>query len=108
MEGNKGAYQLHTLTMMPDWITYDLPRTYLTTAESLDLNAYTLKALANHRQPRDDVTGGYLKLTAERLRAPAQQVEDKLLKLAGVKQGAEVLKFPRAREKGTKKILQPV
>jgi len=98
-EWKKGAYQLRALATMPDWIPYDLPRTYLTTAESLYLNAYTLKALANHRQPRNDLTGGYLKLSAERLRTPAQQMEDKLLKLAGVKPGAEVLKFPGGERK---------
>jgi hypothetical protein len=38
--------------------------------------------LVNHHQPNSDVTGCYLKLTPERLREPAQLVEDRLLKLA--------------------------
>jgi hypothetical protein len=43
---------------------------------------YALKGLVNHKQPNSDVTGGYLKLTPERLREPAQAVEDRLLALA--------------------------
>lgn len=78
-------------------------RTYLTTAEGLDLSAYTLKALANHRQPKDDVTGGYLRLTPERLRKPAQQVEDKLFVLAKVKPGAKVVAFPARKRKTARK-----
>lgn len=45
------------------------------------------KGLVNHMQPNSDVAGGYLKLTPERLREPAQQVEDRLLTLAWVKRG---------------------
>ena len=44
-------------------------------------------AQLNHKQPNSDVTGGYLRLTPERLREPAQQVEDRLLKLARAKRG---------------------
>jgi integrase len=88
---------LRRLAGLPGFIVYDLRRTYLTVAESLDLATYALKALVNHRQPQDDVTGGYLHLTPERLRKPAQQVEDKLLRMAGVKPGAEVVAFPTAQ-----------
>jgi integrase len=90
---------LRKLASLPAFIVYDLLRTYLTVAESLDLTTYALKALVNHKQPQDDVTGGYLHLTPERLRKPAQQVEDKLLRLAGVKPGAEVVAFPTAHVK---------
>jgi hypothetical protein len=86
---------LRKVAGLPAFIVYDLRRTYLTVAESLGLATYALKALVNHRQPQDDVAGGYLHLTPERLRKPAQQVEDKLLKLAGVKPGAEVVAFPK-------------
>jgi integrase len=96
VEWKKGAIELRGLASLPQWIPYDLRRTYLTVAESLDLATYALKALANHKQPQDDVTGGYLKITSERLRKPAQQVEDKLLKLAGVKPSADVVPL-RAR-----------
>jgi hypothetical protein len=53
----------------------------------LGLTPYALKGLVNHKQPNSDVTGGYLKLTPERLREPAQQVEDRLLQLAKVRRG---------------------
>jgi hypothetical protein len=45
-------------------------------------------------------TGGYLHLTPERLRKPAQQVEDKLLRMAKVKPSAEIVAFPVARGGG--------
>jgi hypothetical protein len=68
---------------------------------SLNVATYALKARVNHKQPQDDVTGGYLHLTPERLRKPAQQVEDKLLRMAGVKPRAEVVAFPTADAKET-------
>lgn len=45
------------------------------------------KCLVNHNQPMSDVTGGYIKLTPKRAREPAQQVEDRLLRLARSKRG---------------------
>jgi hypothetical protein len=63
------------------------------------LGTYALKALVNHKQLQDDVTVGYLHLTPERLRKPAQQVEDKLLQMAKVKPSAEVVAFPTAQAK---------
>jgi integrase len=101
IEWKKGAAKLRTFAKLPDWIVYDLRRTYLTCAEGLDLAPYALKALVNHKQPDSDVTGGYLRMTPERLRKPAQLVEDKLLRLAKVMPGAEVLQFPRPGDRGT-------
>jgi hypothetical protein len=49
--------------------------------------AYALKGLVNHKQPNSDITGGYLKLTPERLREPAQAAEDELLRLAKKRRG---------------------
>jgi integrase len=59
---------------------HDLRRTFITVAESLDLSAYTLKRLLNHRTGWD-VTGGYIILDVERLRAPMQRISDHLLLL---------------------------
>jgi integrase len=82
VEWKKATRQLRKLSKLPNWIVYDLRRTYLTCAESLGLPPYAMKALVNHKQPGGDVTGGYLKLTPSRLREPAQQVENALLRMA--------------------------
>lgn len=61
-----------------EWTPHDLRRTFITVAESLDISAYALKALVNHSQPNSDVTGGYISLDVERLRAPMQRITDRL------------------------------
>ena len=60
---------------------HDLRRTFVTIAESLDIPAYTLKRLLNHRGSQD-VTGGYIIIDVERLRAPVQLVATRLLAMA--------------------------
>lgn len=62
---------------------HDLRRTFITIAESLDVPYYALKRLLNHRA-NGDVTGGYIVINAERLRAPVEQVAQKILELANV------------------------
>lgn len=57
---------------------HDLRRTFITVAESLDISAYALKRLANHKMT-NDVTAGYIINDAERLRAPMQRITDCLL-----------------------------
>ena len=59
-------------------------------AESLDPPAYALKALLNHKGG-SDVTGGYLMITAGRLRDPIAKIEDYVLKTAEVKNSAEIV-----------------
>jgi integrase len=51
---------------------HDLRRTFITIAESMDISAYALKRLLNHRVT--DVTGGYIIVDAERLRDPVQRI----------------------------------
>ena len=58
---------------------HDLRRTFITVAESLDIPAYTLKRLLNHKS--QDVTAGYICIDTQRLRIPMQMITDKLLKL---------------------------
>ena len=58
---------------------HDLRRTFITIAESLDISAYALKRLVNHKM-RGDVTAGYIITDVERLRAPMQRVTDFLVK----------------------------
>lgn len=64
---------------------HDLRRTFTTTAEALNVGSYSIKRLLNHRTRRDDVTAGYMVLTPEELRDPAQRIEDAILVQAGVK-----------------------
>lgn len=57
---------------------HDLRRTFITTAEGLDIPHYALKRLLNHRDP-NDVTAGYIISGVERLRAPMHAIEAALL-----------------------------
>jgi integrase len=54
---------------------HDLRRTFITIAESLDIPAYALKQLLNHRNP-NDVTAGYIVADVNRLRIPMQVISD--------------------------------
>lgn len=60
---------------------HDLRRTFITTAERLDISAYAVKHLANHRV-NGDVTAGYVIMDVERLREPMQRITDALLTAA--------------------------
>lgn len=60
---------------------HDLRRTFITIAESLDIPAYALKRLLNHKMS-GDITARYIMTDAERLRRPMQKITDFLLKLA--------------------------
>ncbi len=57
---------------------HDLRRTFLTIAEGLDIPAYALKRLANHKT-KGDVTAGYIVSDAERLRRPMQAITDHIV-----------------------------
>jgi integrase len=69
---------------------HDLRRTFITVAESLDIPAYALKRLLNHKMTQD-VTAGYIVMDVERLRIPMQKITDHLLKLAGAVKSADVV-----------------
>jgi len=58
---------------------HDLRRTFITIAESLDIPAYALKRLLNHKM-NNDVTSGYIITDVERLRRPMQTISDFLLR----------------------------
>ena len=66
-----------------EFTLHDLRRTYVTTAEATDISAYALKGLVNHALGTT-VTEGYIGMTAERLREPAQKVCDRLKSLCGI------------------------
>jgi hypothetical protein len=57
---------------------HDLRRTFITVAESLDISAYALKRLANHKMA-NDVTAGYIISDVQRLREPMRRITDFLL-----------------------------
>lgn len=61
---------------------HDMRRTFVTVAEGADISPLALKALVNHALG-NDVTEGYVQMTAERLRGPAQRVADELKRLCG-------------------------
>lgn len=63
------------------FIPHDLRRTFITTAEALDISAYAIKRLVNHKQG-DDVTAGYMGHSVERLRVAMQRITDDLLRQA--------------------------
>lgn len=75
---------------------HDLRRTFITIAESIDIPAYALKRLLNHKM-NYDVTAGYIIMDVERLRVPMQMITDRLLKLMGVKQSAEIINITEAK-----------
>jgi integrase len=57
---------------------HDLRRSYITIAESIDISAYALKRLVNHKMS-NDVTAGYIVNDVERLREPMQRITNHIL-----------------------------
>lgn len=74
---------------------HDLRRTFITIAESLDIPAYALKRLLNHKSGNSDVTAGYIVIDTERLREPMQRITDFMLKAAGLRESAAVVPLYR-------------
>lgn len=68
-----------------DFTFHDLRRTFATVAESLDVPAYAVKALLNHKSG-GDVTAGYIQITPDRLRGPMQKITDFMLKHGGLRE----------------------
>ncbi len=77
---------------------HDLRRTFITIAESLDIPAYALKCLMNHKM-NHDVTAGYIVMDVERLRAPMQMISDHLLRLMGLRNSANVVSIKQANQR---------
>jgi integrase len=65
--------------------SHDLRRTFITIAEACDISPMALKALVNHALG-GDVTSGYIQMTSERLRKPAQVVGDRIAELCGLEE----------------------
>lgn len=79
-----------------EFTLHDLRRTFITVAESLDIAAYALKRLLNHKM-RGDVTAGYIVADVERLREPMEKIADYLLKAGGIRRSAPVLDLSKQR-----------
>lgn len=77
---------------------HDLRRTFTTIAEGLDIPAYSLKRLLNHKMP-GDVTAGYIVTDVERLREPMQKITDYIAKMVGIKDSAAVVELPQRKPK---------
>jgi integrase len=75
--------------------THDLRRTFITIAESLDISAYALKRLLNHKMT-NDVTAGYIISDVERLRMPMQKISNYILSCFGMRNIAPVIKFQKS------------
>lgn len=58
---------------------HDLRRTFATIANTIDIPAYTVKMLLNHKMGAD-VTAGYIVADVERLRAPMQKITDYIVR----------------------------
>lgn len=78
------------------FILHDLRRTFITLAEGLDISAYAVKRLINHKMTHD-VTSGYIITDVERLRKPMQQISDYLCDCMGIKQNEKVIHLQKAR-----------
>ncbi len=77
-EPKKAVLKVVELSGVP-FTLHDLRRTFATIAEGLDLPAYALKRLLNHKM-NNDVTAGYIMKDVERLRKPMQRIADFLFK----------------------------
>ncbi len=66
-----------------NFMIHDLRRTFISIAESLDIPAYALKRLLNHKIS-GDVTAGYIITDVERLRVPMQKITDFIVDAAKI------------------------
>lgn len=72
---------------------HDLRRTFATIASSLNIAAYTLKALLNHKTG-GDVTAGYIIRDTEALRRPMEMICDYIQKQGGLRESSTVVTLP--------------
>jgi hypothetical protein len=74
---------------------FDLRRTCITNAESLDVPPYAIKHLVKHKMT-NDVTDGYIVSDVERLRRLAQLIGD-FLERAFIGEARHIVSFPVSR-----------
>jgi integrase len=73
---------------------HDLRRGWATVAADCNISGLALKAMLNHALPAD-VSAGYVRLTIDQLREPAQRVADRISELCGVEAPEGVVQFGR-------------
>jgi integrase len=73
---------------------HDLRRTFITIAENIDISAYALKRLVNHKMT-NDVTAGYIVSDVERLRKPMEQISRRILQYFGIDKEKKILQFSK-------------
>ena len=78
MQNLRYAQEAVTQASGVSFTIHDLRRTFATIANSLDIPAYTVKMLLNHKIGAD-VTAGYIIADVERLRAPMQKITDYII-----------------------------
>lgn len=82
---------------------HDLRRTFITVAEGLDIPAYALKRLLNHKM-HNDVTAGYIVSDVERLRSPMQRITDFMLSRMGMTKTQKTAKNTPIRSGSNKEL----
>lgn len=92
--------QMSKITLLSSihFTVHDLRRTFITIAESLDIPAYALKRLLNHKMS-NDVTAGYIVADVERLRKPMQLITDYLRKCMGLLESADVVNLSKQEKR---------
>ena len=75
-------------------ILHDLHRTGIIIAESINISAYALRRLVNHKIT-NDVSAGYIVSDVERLRKPLEQMSRRILQYFGVDEEKKILQFSR-------------
>jgi integrase len=71
----RGSVAIVSKALSSPFTLHDLRRTFITIAESLDIPAYALKQLLNHKDP-NDVTAGYIISDVERIREPMEKISN--------------------------------
>jgi len=96
LKGLQWGFNEVTKASKVEFCSHDMRRLFITQADALDLSPFVIKRLVNHSAGSGDVTGGYIVSDLERLRKPMQQIEDKILFLAGAKKSGKVVKLKSA------------
>ncbi|MGS2718747.1 tyrosine-type recombinase/integrase [Eionea flava] len=87
LKGPRGSVAMVSKSLNAPFTLHDLRRTFITIAERLDIPAYALKQLLNHRNP-NDVTAGYIISDVSRIREPMEKISSFIiLNLEGVSYG---------------------